>query len=124
MTRVLLWSFLAIPMALAACAGQTPTPDGSSISVPAAAESTTLAPTTAIMTPIRTPQGTPESTTAIATPTPASSTEMAPSMPTQEPTTATPAPATRSATSLAIAVAPIPADIAEYSRSQWKHWID
>ena len=54
------------------------------------------------------------------TPTPASSTETATPVSTQELTTATPTPTT----SLAITVAPIPADIPEYSRSQWKHWID
>ena len=44
--------------------------------------------------------------------------------PTQEPTTDAPPSAERPATTLAITVASIPTDIAEYNRSQWKHWTD
>ena len=79
-----------------------------------------MVPSQANITPTPIPQDTPGSTTATVTPTPASSTETATPVSTQELTTATPTPTT----SLAITVAPIPADIPEYSRSQWKHWID
>ena len=60
----------------------------------------------------------------IATPTPASSMETSTPIPTQERTTDALPPAARPATTLAITVAPIPADVPEYSRSQWNHWID
>ena len=50
--------------------------------------------------------------------------EAATSIPTQEPTADAPPSAARPATTLAITVAPIPTDIAEYNRSQWKHWVD
>ena len=107
-------------MVLAACSGQTPTPAATPTSVAATAEpsSITPSPTNVILTPPS--QSTPGSTTATVTPTPASSTETSTPVSIQELTTATPTPTT----SLAITVAPIPADIPEYSRSQWKHWID
>ena len=124
MTRLPLWALLPILMVLVACSGQTPTPAATPTSVVATAEPSSINPSSTNVIPTPPPQSTPESTTAIATPTPASSTETTTSIPTQEPTTATPAPATGLATSLAIAVAPIPADIAEYNRSQWKHWTD
>ena len=102
MTRLPLWAFLAIPIVLATCLGQTPTPDGVPISAPATAVPTSLTPT----------------------PAPASPMAMATTVPTEERLTAGLTPTTRPATTLAIAVAAIPADIPEYSRSQWKHWID
>ena len=124
MTRLPLWALLPVLMALAACSVQTPTPAATPTSVAATAEPSSITPSPTNVIPTPPPQSTPESTTATATPTPASSTETATSIPTQEPTNATAAPATRPAISLAIAVAPIPADIAEYNRSQWKHWTD
>ena len=84
------------------------------------AEPNAMAPSPANITPTPIPQGTLGSTTATVTPTPASSTETSTTVSTQELTTTTPTPTT----SLAITVAPIPADIPEYSRSQWKHWTD
>ena len=124
MTRFSLWIFLAIAMVLAACLGEPLTPDGSSTSVPATADPISPAPSPANITPTPPPQSTPESTAASATPKPASSTKAATSMPTQEPTADAPPSAARPATTLAITVAPIPTDIAEYNRSQWKHWAD
>ena len=111
MTRLPLWALVPILIILAACSGQTPIPAATSTSVAATAEPSSITPPA---------QSTPGSTTAAVTPTPASSTETSTPVSTQELTTATPTPAT----SLAITVAPIPADIPEYSRSQWKHWID
>ena len=84
------------------------------------AEPNAMAPSPANITPTPIPQGTLGSTTATVTPTPASSTETSTTVSTQELTTTTPTPTT----SLAITVAPIPPDIPEYSRSQWKHWTD
>ena len=124
MTRLPFWALLPILMVLAACSGQTPALVTTPTSVVAMAEPSYITPLPTITNPTPSPQPMAESIEAAATPTPASPTEAATSIPTQEPTTATPAPATGSATSLAIAVAPIPADISEYSRSQWKHWID
>ena len=43
MARLPLRAFLTIPIVLAACLGQTPTPDGALISVPATADTTSLA---------------------------------------------------------------------------------
>ena len=57
-------------------------------------------------------------------PTPAPTTTTHGSTPTRMTTTATPTPAPTPATTLVITVAPIPADIPEYDRSDWKHWID
>ena len=120
MTGLPLWAFLPILTVLTACPGQTPAPPPTPTSVAATAKPISITPSPTNVIPTPSPQSSLESTTVIATPTPASSTETATSVPTQEPTTATPAPAS----SLAIAVAPIPADIPEYSRAQWKHWID
>ena len=58
------------------------------------------------------------------TPTPGSTVATATPMPTEERPTAGLTPTTRPVTILAIAVAPIAADIPEYSRSYYKHWID
>ena len=123
-TKLPLWACLAIPMILAACLGQTPIRDGTARSVPATVESTSLPPTTTTITPTQSPQGTPESTTATASPTPAASIETFTPIPAQERPTDGLTPETRPATTLAITVASIPADIPEYSRSQWKHWMD
>ena len=120
MTRLPFWALLPILMMLAACSGQTPTPAATPTSVAGMAEQSSIYPSPANITPTPTPQGTPESTTATATPTSAPSTETVSLMPTQEPTTVTSTPAA----SLAIAVAPVTADIPQYSRSQWKHWSD
>ena len=120
MTRLPLWALVPILIVLAACSGQTPIPAATPTSVAATAEPSSISPPTTNVIPTPPAQSTPGSTTAAVTPTPASSTETSTPVSTQELTTATPTPAT----SLAITVAPIPADIPEYSRSQWKHWID
>ena len=120
MTRLPLWALLPALMILAACSGQTPAPAATSTSVAGMAEQMPLSPSPANITSTRTPQGTPDPTTATVTPTSAPSKETANLMPTQEPTTVTSAPAAF----LAITVAPVPADIPQYSRSQWKHWTD
>ena len=75
-------------------------------------------PTSSGVTPAPTPATnttTSVPTTAIATSTPASILTTTPVI------TRVPAPST---TTLTIAVAPIPSDVPEYSRSQWKHWTD
>ena len=124
MTRFPLWALLPILMILAACSGQTPTPAATPPSVEATAESSFIPLSPASIIPTTPPRGTPGSTTAIAPPTPASLMEAATSIPTLEPTTNALTPAGRPAKTLAITIAPIPEDIPEYSRSQWKHWID
>ena len=124
MTRLPLWALIPILMLLAACSGQTPIPAATPTSVAATAEPSPISPSPTNIIPTPPPQSTPESTAATATPTPASSMEAATSIPTQEPTADAPPSAARPATTLAITVAPIPTDIAEYNRSQWKHWVD
>ena len=109
MTRLPIWALVPILMVLVACSGQAPIPAAPPTSVAATAEPSPIPPSP---------------TNIIPTPTPASSTEAATSTPTQEPTTDAPPPAARPATTLAITVAPIPTDISEYNRSQWKHWTD
>ena len=111
-------------MVLVACSGQTPIPAATPTSVAATAEPSSITPSPTNIIPTPQPQGTPESTAATATPTPASSTEAVTSIPTQQPTADAPPSAARPATTLAITVAPVPTDIAEYNRSQWKHWAD
>ena len=111
-------------MVLAACSGQTPTPAATPPSVAATVDSGSIPASPADIIPTTPPQGTPGSTTAIATPTPATSMETSIPIPTQERRTDSLPPAARPATTLAISVAPIPADVPEYSRSQWNHWID
>ena len=111
-------------MVLVACSGQVPIPAATPTSVAATAEPSPITPTPTNIIPTTLPLSTPESTAATATPTPASSTEAATSIPTQQPTTDAPPSAARPVTTLAITVAPIPTDIAEYNRSQWKHWAD
>ena len=69
---------------------------------------------TAVPTPVTNPT-TSVPTKAIATSTPAPISTTTPA------STREPAPPT---TTLTIAVAPIPSDIPDYSRSQWKHWAD
>ena len=109
MTRLPLWALVPILMLLAACSDQAPIPAATPTPHAATAEPGSITPSPANIIP---------------TPTPASSTEAATPIPTQEPTTdALPSTATP-ATTLAITVAPIPTDIAEYNRSQWKHWTD
>ena len=102
MTRLPLCVFLAILLVLAACISQAPAP--------------------ADVTP--TSQATPESMTATATPSPASSMETSTPVPTQEQAPPSVTPETRPETALSITVSPVPADIPEYHRSEWKHWND
>ena len=124
MTRLPLWALVPILMVLAACSGETPIPAATPTSVAAMAEPSSIPPSPANITPTPTPQGTPQSTTATVTPTPASSMETSTPVQTQERTTDALTAAARPATTLAIIVAPVPEDIAEYGRSQWRHWID
>ena len=113
-------ALLLILVGLMACSVQTATPPATPTPVATTAEASSTSPSPTSMTLTPTPLGTPEPTTPTATPTPASPTDTATAMPTDEPATGAPAPAF----SLTITVAPIPADIAEYSRSQWRHWTD
>ena len=124
MRRIPLGALLPVLMVLAACSGQTPTPAATptAVAITADPSSIALSPTNIIPTPP--PQGTPVTTTATATPTPASFLETSTPMPTQEPTMDAPPPTARPSTTLAITVAPISADVPEYSRSQWNHWTD
>ena len=124
MTRLPIWALVPILMVLVACSGQTPIPAATPTSVVATAEPSSITPSPTNIIPTPQHQGTPESTAATATPTPASSTEAATSIPTQQPTADAPPSAARPATTLAITVVPVPTDIAEYNRSQWKHWAD
>ena len=122
MSKVL--AFFLGAIILGACSVQTPDPDRMPTSVPATSEPTTLAPTPTQITLTPSPQGTPVSATAYATPTPASPVEPATPTVTEEPTTAGLPPTTIPAITLAITVAAIPTNMPEYSRSQWKQWID
>ena len=124
MTKFPPLALVAILMFLAGCIGQTPTPEWTPLSVPSTVEPTSMSPEAGEMAPTPTPQITSESATAIITPTPASSIESPTPIPTRERTTDALTPAARPAATLAITVAPIPADISKYSRSQYKHWID
>ena len=124
MTRLPIWALVPILMVLVACSGQTPIAAATPTSVAATAEPSSITPSPTNIIPTPPPLGTPESTAETATPTPASSTEAATSIATQQPTTDAPPSAARPVATLAISVAPIPTDIAEYNRSQWKHWID
>ena len=109
-------AFLLILVGLTACSDQAATQ--ASTLTTQEPSSTSPSPTSITLTP--TPLGTPESSPATATPTPAALTGSPTSVPRLEVATATPAPAI----SHTIVVAPVPADIAEYSRSQWRHWTD
>ena len=71
-----------------------------------------LAPGQESVAPPPTPAETVEAPTVVSTPVPATSTS------TPVPTGAAPA------ATLVITVAPIPADIPEYDRGDWKHWVD
>ena len=124
MTRLPFWALLPILMVLAACLGQTPTPAATPTSVAATAEPSSITPSPTNIIPTPPPQGTPGTTTATATPTPASLLETSTPTPSQVQATVALTPTTMPTTSLAIAVAPIPTDIAEYNRSHWKHWTD
>ena len=124
MTKLPLWVFLTIAMFLAACSGQPPTPAATPTSVAATTEPSSITTSPTNIVPTTPLQGTPGSTTATATPTPASLLETSIPIPSQERATAALTPTTGLATTLAITVAPIQEDIAEYNRSQWKHWID
>ena len=92
--------------------------------VAATAEPSSIAPSPTNIIPPPLPQGTPGTTTATATPTPAPLLGTSTPIPSKELATAALTPTTTPATTLAITVAPIPANVPEYSRSQWNHWID
>ena len=124
MTRLPLWALVSILMALVACSDQVSIPAATQTPQAAAADPSSITPTPANIVPTPRPQSTPNATTAPARPTPASSTEAATSIPTQEPTTDVLPSTETSGAVLAITVAPIPTDIAGYSRSHWKHWTD
>ena len=124
MTRLPIWALIPILMILVGCSGQVTTPAATPTPVSATTDSSSITPSPTNIIPTPPPQGTPESTPATTTPTPASSTDAATSKPTQEPTADAPTSAARPAITLTITVAPIPTDIAEYCRSQWKLWTD
>ena len=119
---ILLAAALVGALVFTACGG-SPTPAPTPAPTPTATPAPTPAPTPTA-TPTSTPTPTPAPTpTATPAPTPAPT-------PTATPTstpTPTPMPSMETstpATTLAITVAPIRADIPEYSRSQYKHWVD
>ena len=124
MTRLPIWALAPILMVLMACSGQAPIPAATPTSVAATAEPSPITPSPTNIIPTPPPLSTPESTAATATPTSASSTEAATSTPTQQAVTDARPSAARPVTTLAITVAPVPTDVAEYNRSQWKHWTD
>ena len=124
MRRIPLGALLPALMVLAACSGQTPTPAATPTSVAAMPDPSSTAPSPTNIIPTLQPQGTPVETTATATPTPSSLLEPSSPTPTAGPTIDALPPAARPAATLAITVAPIPADVPEYSRSQWNHWTD
>ena len=124
MRKLPLWALLPVLMVLAACSGQTSTPATTPTPVAATAEPSSIAPSPTNTIPPPTLQGTPETTTATATPTPASLLGKPTPIPSRELATAVLTPTTTPATTIAITIAPIPSDIVEYNRSQWKHWID
>ena len=70
------------------------------------------------------PQGTPESRAATDTPTPAPPKTTSTPVLTEESPTGGLTPTAQPAIILTIMVAPIPGDILEYNRSDWKHWTD
>ena len=113
-------ALFVILVGLTACSVQTasPTATPSSVSTTQEPSSSSPSPTSTSLTP--TPLGTSESSPATATPTLAALTGSPTLVPTQEAETSTPS----QALSLTISVAPVPADIAEYSRSHWRHWTD
>ena len=113
-------ALLIILVALTVCSVQTATPQATPTFVAATVvpSSASPSPTSMVLTP--TPLVTPESSPATAMPTQAFPTGSATSVPTQEAATATSVPGL----SLTLTVAPVPAGITEYSRSQWKHWTD
>ena len=120
MTRLPIGALLVILLALTACSIQTASPSATPTSVDTTAAPSPISPSPTSITSTRPPLGTSESSSATPTPTPGAVTGSATSVPTQEAATATHVPAL----SLSITVVSIPADIAEYSRSQWKHWTD
>ena len=72
--------------------------------------------------PPGTPSPAPKAT--MEAPTTAPTTTTPGSTPTRMPTTATPAPTPTPSNTLVITVAAIPADIPDYHRSDWRHWVD
>ena len=81
--------------------------------VPETTSEPTTTPSTPASTPTTTPGITPAGETANPTPSPTQVTSTATSTPTPEPEA-----------TLTITVAPILADIPEYDRDDWKHWVD
>ena len=120
MAGLLLGALLLILVSLVACSNQTPSPASTQAPVEKTSgpNSMTRTPTNIASTPIH--MATPESSPTAATPTAASLTEAVESKPAENPPTAAPTPGA----SLVIIVAPVPTDVAEYKRSDWKHWID
>ena len=101
------------PTPVPAQAPETPTAEPT----PAPTQATTaptpaLTPTTTGVTPTRTP--------ATPTPSPTQAPSRAKATPTTTPSTPDPTPST----TLVITVAEIPVGIPDYSRSEWKHWVD
>ena len=113
-------ALFVILVGLTGCSVETESPASTPPSVLTTQEPNSSSPSATSITLTPTTLGTPESSPATATPTPAAQTGSPTSMPTQEAATATSAPAL----SLTIIVAPVPAEVAEYSRSHWRHWTD
>jgi len=120
MARLPIGALLVILLVLTACSVQTATPPATPTSVGATAVPSATSPSRASIASTPTALGTPESFPATPTPTPASPKDEHTPTPTQESPTAEPTPGA----SLTITVAPIRTDVADYKRSDWKHWTD
>ena len=142
--KTLALATIAVMIALLACSGPASTPDTVGTRPPAKSEAMPEETTSGAsgQTPTETPNHI-DATTAPPPSTPSPKVTVGPTgtptapttAPTSVPVRATPAPrptATPAATkesappamTLTMTVAPIPSDIPEYSRSQWKHWAD
>ena len=106
---------IAAPTPVPTQAPETPTTASTPASTPTKEPSI---PASATATPGATPTG----TAAKPTPSPTQVPSRATSTPAPEPTVAPPV--LQEAVTLVITVAPIPAGIPEYNRSDWKHWVD
>ena len=111
MRRLPLWAILPVLMVLAACSGQTSTLVATPTPVAATAEPSSIASSPTNIIPTLPPRGTSGTTTATATPTPASLLGTSTPIPSNELAAAALTPTTTPATTLAITIAPIVADV-------------